>query len=343
MKTSDFDYSLPRSYIAQTPVEPRDHSKLMVLPRDNSKIEHRHFFDIVEYLEAGDILVSNESRVIPARLTGHKKQSGGKVEILLLHRLEADLWETLVRPGRRVNIGTIIEITANPDKIITACVIDRKEGGIRTIRFSDENILEGLGEIPLPPYIHTPIKDPERYQTVYARIAGSVAAPTAGLHFTPALIDQIQGKGIDLEFVTLHVGLDSFRPVNVEDPSQHKMHKEYGELTQELAFKLNKAKAEGRRIISVGTTTMRLLETASHQKTDNHTVSAFKGWTDLLILPGHRFHVADALLTNFHLPCSTLLMMVSAFAGKEKILNAYNEAKTNHYRFYSFGDAMLIL
>lgn len=315
----------------------------MVLSRRDGSIEHRHFFEIIDYLREGDVLVLNESRVIPARLLGHKMGSRGQVEILLLRRLEAGLWETLVRPGRRVNTGTIIEIGAEGDRCITGQVVAREEAGIRTIRFSDEGALEELGIVPLPPYIHTPLDNPERYQTVYARVAGSVAAPTAGLHFTPALIDRIQKKGVRLALVTLHVGLDSFRPVKVDDPHLHPMHKEYGELTEEVAGELNRAKVEGRRIICVGTTTVRVLEEAVQPEVDNEKVSAFKGWTSLLILPGHRFRMVDALITNFHLPRSTLLMLVCAFAGKKTILRAYKEAIRLHYRFYSFGDAMLVL
>lgn len=343
MKTSDFDYSLPSHFIAQTPVEPRDHSKLMVVSRTNGSIEHRYFYNIIDYLREGDVLVFNESRVIPARLLGQKAASHGKVEILLLHRLADSIWETMVRPGRRVSKGTVIELGTGTNTATTAEVVERKDGGIRTIRFSDEKALVKLGTVPLPPYIHTPVADPERYQTVYAKVAGSVAAPTAGLHFTPSLIDSIHQKGIILKFVTLHVGLDSFRPIKVDDPALHRMHSEYGELSPEVAEELNKAREEKRRIVCVGTTTARLLEAAAQKSQDITRIAAYKGWIDLLILPGHRFRMIDALITNFHLPQSTLLMMVSSFAGTENILHAYEEAIKNQYRFYSFGDAMLIL
>ncbi|MFC1950839.1 tRNA preQ1(34) S-adenosylmethionine ribosyltransferase-isomerase QueA [Chloroflexota bacterium] len=341
MKTSDFDYTLPQEYIAQVPIEPRDHSKLMVLDRAEGTIEHRRFFDLPHYLKEGDLLIFNESRVIPARLIGHKAGSGGKVEILLLHRKEADLWETLVRPGQRVREGTVIEIGSDPQ--ITAEVIARGQGGTRTIRFSDEQEFNRLGIVPLPPYIHTPVADPERYQTVYSRISGSVAAPTAGLHFTPHLLTAIQDKGIELAFVTLHVGMDSFRPVNTNDPLKHEMHSEYGEVSVEVADRINRAKDEGRRVICVGTTSVRLLETAAVMNKEDNKVSPYSGWTHMFILPGYHFAVPDAVITNFHLPKSTLLMMICAFARTETILRAYKEAIENGYHFYSFGDAMLIV
>jgi len=340
MKTSDFDYTLPQEYIAQVPIEPRDHSRLMVLNRPDGTLEHRHFLDLPDYLKEGDLLVLNESRVIPARLKGHKAGSGGKVEILLLHRKENCSWETLVRPGQRVREGTVIEIGSDPQ--ITAEVVARGHGGTRTIRFSDEAELNRLGMVPLPPYIHTPVAEPERYQTVYARISGSVAAPTAGLHFTPGLLAAIQEKGIELAFVTLHVGMDSFRPVKTDDPEKHKMHSEYGEVSTEVADQINRAKNEGRRVICVGTTSVRLLETATI-KEEVARVAPYSGWTDMFILPGHRFAIPGAIITNFHLPKSTLLMMVCAFAGTDTILHAYREAIEIGYRFYSFGDAMLII
>jgi S-adenosylmethionine:tRNA ribosyltransferase-isomerase len=342
MKTSDFDYHLPPELIAQTPMEPRDHSRLMVLSRADGSIEHRHFFEIVELLREGDVLVFNDSRVIPARLVGRKGGSGGKVEVLLLRRLSIGLWEGLVRPGRRVGVGTRIEFTAESGSSngLWGEVVEWGERGIRLIRFSDEGALERMGRVPLPPYIHLPLEDAERYQTVYSKVKGSVAAPTAGLHFTPELLQRLEKKGVELVFVTLHVGLDSFSPVRVEDPRDHQMHKEYGELREEVAQGLNGAKEEGRRIIGVGTTAVRVLEQAAM---GGGGIEAFCGWTDLLILPGHRFRTVDGLITNFHLPRSTLLMLVSAFAGQALVQKAYQEAIRLGYRFYSFGDAMLIL
>ena len=359
MKTSDFDYELPPDFIAQTPIEPRDHSRLMVLRRAEGELEHRRFFEVVDYLQAGDLLVCNQSRVIPARLLGRKMGSGGKVEVLLLRRLEPGLWETLSRPARRLGVGARIEIgvegkgsglgglpsEGNAHVAVTSVVgevLEVGEGGVRVIRFSDESALETLGAVPLPPYIHLPLEDTERYQTVYAQVKGSVAAPTAGLHFTPELMSRIQEKGVAFAFLTLHVGWDSFRPVRVEDPRLHQMHREYGELSAEVAGQLNEARARGRRIICVGTTTVRLLEQAAMTSRDC-PVAPFSGWAELLILEGHRFNLVDGLITNFHLPRSTLLMLVSAFAGRELILHAYRQAIAKGYRFYSFGDAMLIL
>ena len=344
MKASDFDYHLPAELIAQTPMEPRDHSRLMVLNRSNSNMEHRRFSDIVEFINPGDVLVLNESRVIPARLTGQRR-SGGKVEILLLRRLESCLWECLVRPSKRINVGERIKLTgeeaASVDSATSAAaeILERGEQGTRVIRFADETILEQLGRAPLPPYIHTPLGDSERYQTVYARANGSVAAPTAGLHFTPHLLQQIQEKGVELAFVTLHVGLDSFRPVRSEDLTQHYLSREYGEMSAAVARQLASAKARGNRIVCVGTTAVRLLEQAALASDE---AEDWKGWASLFILPGHRFRLVDSLVTNFHLPRSTLLMLVSAFAGQELIARAYQEAIRLKYRFYSFGDAMLI-
>jgi S-adenosylmethionine:tRNA ribosyltransferase-isomerase len=346
MKTSEFDYSLPAGLIAQTPMEPRDHSRLMVLHRGRSSIEHRRFFEIVDFLQPGDVLVLNDSRVIPARLRG-QREGGGKAEILLLRRLDPGIWEALVRPARKVKVGERIKVTGeeqeSPEISTSVEILERGEQGLRTIRFAEEALLEKLGQTPLPPYIHTPLSDPERYQTVYARVKGSVAAPTAGLHFTPQLLDKFAQKGIDLAFVTLHVGLDSFRPIRVEDPQQHPMHREYGELTEEAAAKLASAKAKGSRIICVGTTTVRLLEQAALGASEAERLKPFKGWTSLFILPGHQFRLVDGLITNFHLPRSTLLMLVCAFAGKGLIDQAYQEAIRLGYRFYSFGDAMLVL
>jgi len=348
MKTSDFDYSLPLELIAQTPVEPRDQSRLMVLNRSDNSMEHRRFFEIARYLEGGDVLVFNDSRVIPARLNGIKVDSGGRVEILLLRRLEANLWEVLVKPGKRVSVGTRVEITndtvaGNRHKAKTlAEVVGVGQGGIKVVSFSDEALLPELGKIPLPPYIHTPLTRPERYQTVYARVNGSVAAPTAGLHFTPELLRDIEQKGIHCLFVTLHAGLDTFRPVREDDPLEHPIYKEYGVLSQEVASQLSRAKAEGRRVICVGTTTVRIVEGAA-QAGSPSLLEPFEGWVSLLILPGYQFRVVDALITNFHLPKSTLLMLVTAFAGKDLINQAYETAINLRYHFYSFGDAMLII
>lgn len=338
MKTSDFDYQLPLERIAQTAVEPRDHSRLMVLSREGGSLEHRRFYELGDYLHDGDVLVCNNSRVIPARLFGRKVDSGAKVELLLLRRLERGIWETLARPGRRLKVGTMVELGDGAG--IQAQIKGKTEGGTVIVSFSDEEMLEKAGAVPLPPYIHLPLKNPERYQTVYARQKGSVAAPTAGLHFTSELMSSLREKGVRFVFVTLHLGLDSFRPVQEDDPRQHVIHREYGEITPEVAEEINVAKAEGRRVICVGTSAVRVIEHAA--KENRNGVSPFAGWTDLFIVPGHRFKIMDALITNFHLPRSTLLMLVSAFAGRELILRAYYEAMRLDYRFYSFGDAMLI-
>jgi len=348
MKTSDFDYSLPPELIAQTPIEPRSQSRLMVLDRGSGSIEHRRFFEIADYLREGDVLVFNNSLVIPARLSGRRAESGGKVEILLLRRLSPNVWETLVRPGRRVRTGTMIEITGGSvadnghDLKVTAEAVGRGEDGTRVMQFSDEALLPELGTIPLPPYIHVPLKDPQRYQTVYADVDGSVAAPTAGLHFTPELIERIKNKGIRCLFTTLHIGLDTFRPVREENPLEHPVHREYGILDREVAGELSRARVEGRRVICVGTTTIRLVEAAA-QASSPDDIKPFEGWVDLFIVPGYRFRMVDALITNFHLPRSTLLMLVTAFAGGDVINRAYREAIASQYRFYSFGDAMLVL
>jgi S-adenosylmethionine:tRNA ribosyltransferase-isomerase len=341
MKTSDFDYHLPPELIAQTPLEPRDQSRLMVLERTDGSIEHRRFSDLVAYLKAGDVLVFNDSRVIPARLKGKKADSGGKVELLLLRQLNHAVWETLIKPAKRVAIGTRLEI-GDSGANVWAEITGEGEEGIKVIRFPEEMQLPKLGKIPLPPYIRTPLADEERYQTVYARAPGSVAAPTAGLHFTPRLLEQLEQKGIELLYVTLHVGLDTFRPVREDDPLKHPIHKEYGIVTQEVASRLAQARGEGRRIICVGTTTVRIIEGAA-QASQESPLEPFEGWVSLFILPGYQFRMVDALITNFHLPRSTLLMLVAAFAGKDFVINAYGEAIARKYRFYSFGDAMLIL
>jgi len=346
MRTSDFDYYLPQELIAQTPLEPRDHSRLMVLKRSDASLSHHKFFEVVDYLRNGDVLVFNDSRVIPARLSGRKADTGGRLEILLLRQLDSRVWEALVRPAKRTRVGSRLELAGDTvsgkgqDGVI-AEVVKVREGGVRVISFSDETLLEDLGSIPLPPYIHVPLRSPERYQTVYADAAGSVAAPTAGLHFTPQLIDRIRNKGVRCLFVTLHVGLDTFLPVRESSPLEHTIHREYGVLDQEAASQLSRARKEGRRIICVGTTTVRLVEAAA-QASSPLCMQPFQGWVGLFILPGYHFQVADAMITNFHLPRSTLLMLLTAFAGKDVITRAYREAIAQRYRFYSFGDAMLI-
>jgi S-adenosylmethionine:tRNA ribosyltransferase-isomerase len=343
MKTGDFDYLLPPELIAQTPIEPRTQSRLLVLDRSERSLSHHKFHEVVDFLHEGDVLVFNNSLVIPARLRGKKAESGGRLEVLLLRRQNPDVWEALVRPARRVKTGTVIEISGEgSDLKVTAEAVGIGDGGIRLLRFSDEKLLFKLGEIALPPYIHAPLKDPERYQTVYADVAGSVAAPTAGLHFTPELLSQIKAKGVKFLFGTLHIGLDTFRPVREENPLEHKIHREYGVLSREVASELSQARLERRRVICVGTTSVRLVEAAA-QASDTAEISPFEGWVDLFILPGYRFRVTDAMITNFHLPRSTLLMLVSAFAGKDLIKQAYQEAINEKYRFYSFGDAMLVL
>ena len=343
MKTSDFDYHLPHELIAQTPIENRDHSRLLVLNRNDSSIEHRNFMDIIEYFSAGDVLIFNNSRVIPARLKGKRIDTGGSVEILLLRKLEDGTWQTLVKPGKRVRQGVMIEISSiETGKTATAEAVDSDEGGTRIIRFSDNSLLPDLGEVPLPPYIHTHLGDPERYQTVYAEPEGSAAAPTAGLHFTRELLDSLAAKGVKCLFTTLHIGLDTFRPVKEEDPQEHLIHNEYGILDTHTADEIRQAKNESRRVICVGTTSVRLVEAAA-QNSSQDIVQPYEGWVDLYILPGYRFKIVDSMITNFHLPRSTLIMMVSAFAGTDNIKKAYREAVENRYRFYSFGDAMLIL
>ncbi|MEE8470584.1 MAG: tRNA preQ1(34) S-adenosylmethionine ribosyltransferase-isomerase QueA [Dehalococcoidia bacterium] len=339
MKTSDFDYYLPPECIAQTAMEPRDHSRLLVLSRGEGALVHRRFYELIDYLQPGDVVVCNDSRVIPARLRGRKVDGGARVELLLLRRLHQGVWETLARPGRRLREGTVIEVGTGPD--IEARVIAKTESGTVIVSLSDEEALEKAGTVPLPPYVHLPLDNPERYQTVYAREKGSVAAPTAGLHFTPELMDGLREQGVHFTFVTLHLALDSFQPVKVDNPRDHVIHREYGELRPEVAGEINRAKCEGRRVVCIGTSAVRVLEHAARMSDGG--VEPFADWTDLFILPGHRFSVVDVLITNFHLPRSTLLMLVSAFAGKELILRAYREAMMLGYRFYSFGDCMLIL
>ena len=341
MKTSDFDYRLPEELIAQTPAEPRDHSRLLVVSRRTGRMEHRRFCDLTEWLRAGDVMVFNDSRVFPARLHGRKTDTGAKVELLLLHRLGTSTWKALVRPGRRMRAGAAFEVPGADGPTLSGEVIEVEPDGSRVVRLSDDDQVRKLGVVPLPPYIREPLVDAERYQTVYSRVTGSVAAPTAGLHFTEGLLDRVRALGVETVFVTLHVGWDSFRPVQHEDPSGHELHSEHWELSPEAALAINRAKSEGRRVVSVGTTAVRLLEHAATLGGD--PLRAGSGWADLMILPGHRFRVVDALVTNFHLPRSTLLMLTSAFAGRDLVLGAYREAVRLRYRFYSFGDAMLIV
>ena len=345
MRTGDFDYSLPSHLIAQTPLEPRDHSRLLVLRRETGRMEHRRFFELPEYLRDGDVLVLNDSRVIPARLLGRREDTGGRVELLLLSRLEPLIWKALGRPGRRLVPGRRFKIDGGSGDTLWIEVLDSSGDGTRTVRLSREAELDEAGQLALPPYIHTALDEPERYQTVYSRVPGSVAAPTAGLHFTPPLLDTLAARGVELAYVTLHVGLDTFRPVRGEDPTEHPIHGKYFELGEHAVDRLNAARREGRRIIAVGTTSVRLLEQASvsSEEQGRSELLPTSGWADLYILPGHRFRVVDAMITNFHLPRTTLLMLVSAFAGRELVLKAYSEAIAQEYRFYSFGDAMVII
>lgn len=343
LKTSDFDYALPPELIAQHPAEPRDSSRLLVVNRAAGSIEHHAFSDLARFLREGDLMVLNDSRVIPARLHA-RKRTGGKVEILLLRRLELGLWEALVRPSARVAAGEVlaVESARSPGSEATAEVLEANEEGVRSVRLKDEDSIEVLGEIPLPPYIRDYRGDPERYQTVYSREKGSVAAPTAGLHFTPAFLDGIRRSGVETVFVTLHVGLDTFRPIREEDPRRHRIHREFGVMSAIAAESLSRARSSGRRIICVGTTSVRIVEQAA-LSSPGLPVRPFRGWVDLYVLPGHPFRLVDAMITNFHLPRSTLLMLVSAFGGTDLIRRAYTEAVARQYRFYSFGDAMLIL
>jgi len=347
MRTSDFDYHLPPELIAQTPIEPRDASRLMVIHRAAGQIEHRLFRDIGHYLRPGDLLVANQTRVIPARLHGRKAGTSGKVELLLLARRDEQTWETLVggkglRPGRRIEIS---------GGRITAEIVAETESGGRLVRFDRpiEPLLDELGEVPLPPYVHQPLADRDRYQTIYARNEGSSAAPTAGLHFTPELLLDLRRAGVEIALLTLHIGLDTFRPVKEEEVEAHQIHTEWFELSVPAAEQINRARLEGRRVIAVGTTAVRALESAARGCAPDggacglQTVVAYAGRTKLFIYPGYRFRVVEAMITNFHLPRSTLLMLVSAFAGRELILRAYEEAIRQQYRFYSFGDAMLLL
>ena len=340
MKTSDFYYDLPEELIAQDPLEDRSSSRLLVLDRKTGEREHRVFRELVEFLNPGDCLVVNNTRVIPARLMGVKEGTGAGIEVLLLKRCEDNVWETLVKPGKKARPGARISFG---DGLLVGEVLEVVEEGNRRIRFTYEGIfeeiLDQLGQMPLPPYITHQLKDKNRYQTVYARHEGSAAAPTAGLHFTPELLKRIEDKGVKLAHVTLHVGLGTFRPVKVEDVTQHHMHSEFYMIEEEQAKLINETRAAGGRVICVGTTSCRTLESAADEAGVLHAGS---GWTDIFIYPGYRFKIMDALITNFHLPESTLLMLVSAFAGKERVMAAYKEAVEEKYRFFSFGDAMLI-
>ncbi len=339
MKTEDFNYYLPEELIAQTPLKNRDESRLMVLDKTTGEIEHKHFYDIIDYLEEGDVLVLNDTKVLPARLHGIKESTGSHIEILMLKELESDSWECLARPAKRISVGDTIDFGG----LLKATCIQVKEEGIRTFKLSYQGILyeilDKLGEMPLPPYIHEKLKDKDRYQTVYAKEVGSAAAPTAGLHFTPELLDKIAKKGIKIEYITLHVGLGTFRPVTSENVLDHQMHSEYYIMSKKTADTLNEAKKNGNMIVSVGTTSTRTLETVVNLYGEFKECS---GWTNIFIYPGYKFKAIDYLITNFHLPKSTLVMLVSALAGRENILNAYNIAVKERYRFFSFGDAMLI-
>ena len=340
MKTSDFYYDLPKELIAQDPLKDRSSSRLLHLSLKDGSIEHKHFTDILDYMKPGDCLVINDTKVIPARLYGHKEETGALIEILLLKRRENDVWECLVKPGKKARPGARILFG---DGRLKGEIIDVIDEGNRLIHFEYdgifEEILDALGEMPLPPYITHKLEDKNRYQTVYAKHEGSAAAPTAGLHFTPELLKQVEERGIRIAHVTLHVGLGTFRPVKVDDVEQHHMHSEFYVVEEEQARLINETKKNGGRVISVGTTSCRTLESAS---SDDGILKAGSGWTDIFIYPGYRFKIVDALITNFHLPESTLLMLVSALAGKDRIMKAYEAAVQERYRFFSFGDAMFI-
>ena len=332
MKVSDFYFELPEELIAQYPLEKRDSSRLMVLDKKTGEIEHRKFHDILEYLNEGDTLVLNNTRVLPARLIGEKEETGGKIEFLLLKRIEGDKWECLAKPGRKAKVGTVFTFGEGKLKAIVR-EIEFKYDGIF------EQVLDELGQMPLPPYIHEKLEDKERYQTVYSKEKGSAAAPTAGLHFTEELLKEIKDKGVNIAYLTLHVGLGTFRPVKVDDVNNHVMHSEYYHLDKENAELINKTKEAGKRVIAVGTTSSRTLETIGDE---NGRVREQSGWTDIFIYPGYKFKIVDNLITNFHLPESTLIMLVSALAGQDNIMNAYNTAVKEKYRFFSFGDSMFI-
>lgn len=341
MKTSDFYYDLPPELIAQTPLERRDGSRLMLLNKETGEIDHRHFYELPQFLRPGDCLVLNDSRVLPARLLGHRVPSGGAVEVLLLVDRGEKRWECLVRPGRKLHPGQ--EVSFGDGSLLTAVIEEELPGGNRIVRFRYEGIfleiLEQLGKMPLPPYIKVELNDPERYQTVYSREVGSAAAPTAGLHFTKALLDEIKNRGVETAYVTLHVGLGTFRPVKEDDPTEHEMHSEFCMISEETADIINKTKENGNRIVCVGTTSCRTVESWA---SEDGKLQKSAGWTNIYIYPGYKFKVLDALVTNFHLPESTLIMLVSALAGRNNVLNAYKSAVNEKYRFFSFGDAMFI-
>lgn len=339
-KTSDFAYDLPENLIAQTPIKERDHSRLLVLDKKTGEISHKHFYEITEFLNKGDCLVINDTKVLPARLFGMRKDTKSLIEFLLLKRIDDKRWETLVKPGKKAKIGAEIIFEKN---LLTGKIVDILDEGNRVIEFQYkgifEEILDKLGEMPLPPYIHEKLTDKDRYQTIYARNLGSAAAPTAGLHFNDTLLKEIEKKGVSIAKLTLHVGLGTFRPVKAEFIDEHVMHSEYYELSESEAEKINLAKSKGHKVIAVGTTSIRTLETVAD---DKGKLKAQKGWTNIFIYPGYKYKAVDCLITNFHLPESTLIMLVSALAGKENIMKAYGEAVKEEYRFFSFGDAMFI-
>lgn len=341
MLLDEFDYELPEELIAQVPLADREASRLLVVHRENGSVEHRRFPDIISYLRSGDALVLNNTRVLPARLLGRKKEGGALAEILLLHRKNANVWETLVRPGRRLRPGAEVIFG---DGELSALIKEELPDGGRLVEFHYdgvfEEVLDRLGEMPLPPYIKETLQDRERYQTVYAKEEGSAAAPTAGLHFTPRLLAEVKNRGVEIVYLTLHVGLGTFRPVKAADIREHQMHSEYYSITAEAAEALNRCRQNGGRIVAVGTTSCRTLETVTDEA---GMVHAGSGWTGIFIYPGYRFNAVDSLLTNFHLPKSTLMMLISAFAGRDTVMAAYREAVNERYRFFSFGDAMLIL
>lgn len=341
MDTKDFWYFLPEDLIAQEPIYPRDNSRLLVLSKNEGKIKHGVFSDIIDYLNPGDCLVLNNTKVIPARLYGVKKQTNSFIEFLLLNRKSKDIWEVILRPGKKAKIGTEFIFGNNE---LNAKIIDIIDGGNRIVEFQYEglfeNVLDRLGEIPLPPYIKKKLNDTQRYQTVYAEYDGSAAAPTAGLHFTEELLNRVANKGVNIAYITLHIGLGTFRPVKTDNIENHKMHSEYYEISKKCAEMINNTKSTGGRVICVGTTSVRTLETAAWE---NGVIEERKGVTDIFIYPGYKFKITDGLITNFHLPESTLLMLVSALAGKDSVMNAYKEAISLKYRFFSFGDAMLII
>ena len=341
MKTSDFYYELPKELIAQTPVEPRDSSRLLVLDRRDGSVEHRHFYDIIDYLREGDLIVANDSRVLPARIFGVKDGTGARVEFLLLKQISGNRWETLCKPGKKAREGASFTFG---DGLLRAKVAEVRDDGNRVVDFDcDESFfatLDKIGQMPLPPYITAELQDKERYQTVYSHELGSAAAPTAGLHFTEELMDRIRQKGVKIAYVTLHVGLGTFRPLKVDDVTRHEMHSEHYEIPAETARLINETKQNGGRVIAVGTTSCRTLESVA---TQYGAVKPCEGYTDIFIYPGYPFKVLDGLVTNFHLPESTLIMLVSAFAGYDNVMNAYKIAVEERYRFFSFGDAMIII